>query len=367
LNKFPPLPYEAEVTLLGTGGGYGESVLLKVGIDEWIIIDSCIDPYTKKPLPLQYLEELGVPLEKVRLVICTHWHNDHIIGISQILASCLNAKFVFSRITDLKKFLYLCGLDSQKTSKGSVTSTEEFLNCIKIVAGRRDYFFTAEADKKIYRSIVRPINLEFELYALSPSPKVIEDFTGEISTLITEYGQRNNAIINKSPNDKSVALLLKFGNTRVILGADLEIGRDENEGWRHIVINSLVCDDHRSSIFKIPHHGSENGYLQEVFMNLINEDGILKIAPFARHNLPTDNMIDVFSTHSNHLYLTSKNSISQKPKNRDKGIAKIAELACKNLREVKFSYGVIQSRIQYTNNLASWVTLTHGAAFQYAV
>jgi len=30
----------AEVTLLGTGGGYGESIVLHIGDNEWILVDS---------------------------------------------------------------------------------------------------------------------------------------------------------------------------------------------------------------------------------------------------------------------------------------------------------------------------------------
>ncbi len=367
MNNVPPQPNEAEVTLLGTGGGYGESVILKIGVEDWIIIDSCVDPYTKGALPLQYLHDIGVSLDQVKLVVCTHWHNDHILGISKILELCVNAKFVFSRIIDLKKFLFLCNLDSKKASKGGVTSTEEFIKCIEIVKSRGGNYFTAEADKKIFRSIDKVNNLEFELYALSPSPKVIENFTGEISSLITEFGESNSAIVYKSPNEKSVALLLKFGDNRVILGADLEIGRNDEEGWKHIIVNSLVCDEHRSSIFKIPHHGSENGYHKDVFVKLINDDVILKIAPFARYNLPSDDMISIYFNHSSQLYLTSNNLVSKKPKNRDKRIAKIAEMTCKSLKEVKFNYGIIQSRINYANDPANWVTQIDGTAFQCAL
>ena len=38
---------------------------------------------------------------------------------------------------------------------------------------------------------------EFSVFALSPSPKTISDFDSEISQLITEFGKRNIAIINK--------------------------------------------------------------------------------------------------------------------------------------------------------------------------
>lgn len=34
------------VSLIGTGGGYGESVVVQLGLNNWIVVDSCIDPVT---------------------------------------------------------------------------------------------------------------------------------------------------------------------------------------------------------------------------------------------------------------------------------------------------------------------------------
>ena len=31
------------VSLIGTGGGYGESVVVQLGMNNWMVVDSCID------------------------------------------------------------------------------------------------------------------------------------------------------------------------------------------------------------------------------------------------------------------------------------------------------------------------------------
>lgn len=101
-----PNNWIGEVTLIGTGGGYGESILVHLGFNNWIVIDSCVNPNTNESLPLWYLESIGVDVSKdVKLIICTHWHDDHIIGISTLLKKCLNAKFCMSKASDTKKFL----------------------------------------------------------------------------------------------------------------------------------------------------------------------------------------------------------------------------------------------------------------------
>ncbi len=81
-----PASHIAEVSLIGTGGGYGESSVIHVGNNEWIVIDSCINPNTFQCLPLEYLRKIGVDVKtQVKSIVCTHWHNDHIQGMSQLV------------------------------------------------------------------------------------------------------------------------------------------------------------------------------------------------------------------------------------------------------------------------------------------
>ena len=73
-----PADKTAEITLIGTGGGYGESVVVHYGHQQWMVVDSCIDPRDKTCLPLEYLREMGVDLARqVKWIVCTHWHIDH--------------------------------------------------------------------------------------------------------------------------------------------------------------------------------------------------------------------------------------------------------------------------------------------------
>jgi len=357
-----PNKNDVEVTLIGTGGGYGESVVLKIGWDKWVVIDSCINPETKEPLALEYLKQVNADLNKVVLIVCTHWHNDHIKGLSKLLSKCPNCEFHFSAVNDLDKFLLLCELDNGKTLKGSKSSTAEFAKCLQIINNRGSYFVKAQSNLKLLS--IREKDVEFELYALSPSPKIVNDFDGEISQLITEFGERNTAIINKSPNDKSVALLLKFREERVLLGADLEIGKSEHEGWHHIIKHSLIKDGFKSNLYKLPHHGSENGYLKEIFDVLVNDNGTLKLTPFRSSGLPTEAMLRTYFNHAEDIYLTSSLTVSKKSKKRDKSIEKIIDRSVKSISEVKFTHGIVRSRIDFTKNKGTWTTEVFEAALK---
>jgi glyoxylase-like metal-dependent hydrolase (beta-lactamase superfamily II) len=124
----------AELTVIGSGG-YGESCVIHLGNDEWIVVDSCYDPKLGNCLPLLYLKEIGVDVKNsVKAVVCTHWHDDHIKGISQLYAEAENSIFCIADVIDLKKFLRLVRLDFTKYKGKTISnaSTVEFNKCVDI-------------------------------------------------------------------------------------------------------------------------------------------------------------------------------------------------------------------------------------------
>jgi len=346
-----------EITLIGTGGGYGESIVIHLGNNEWVIVDSCQNPNTKESLPLLYLNKIGVNVEKdVKLVICTHWHDDHLLGLSQLLQVAKNANFCFTEATDRKKFLQLVGLDYAKLSREpSNSSTTEFSKCLEIINERHNRIVLAIENKTLFGADISP-NIRSEVIALSPSDQTILNFNAEISSLITEFGESRKKIIIRTPNEKSIAIFLKLGVHRAILGSDLEVSSDPNEGWTNVLDNSIVID-RKSSLFKISHHGSENGYHLRIWNELLEDNPVSKLTPWNKNNrLPTAEMLQLYSNHTDKLYMTAP-IVSLKPKKRDKSIEKIiTSLNCK-IHEVKYAQGIIQCRNDLQAN-TEWVVET---------
>ena len=59
----------------------------------WVVVDPCVDE-DRAPKALSYLEALGVdPGEAVVLIVATHWHDDHICGMGQLVEACSKALF----------------------------------------------------------------------------------------------------------------------------------------------------------------------------------------------------------------------------------------------------------------------------------
>lgn len=75
----PPAADEVEVTLFGPG--FGEAIAVHLGEGSWMLVDSCIDPDSKGPASLTYLDRLNVNPANVKAIIASHWHDDHVRGI----------------------------------------------------------------------------------------------------------------------------------------------------------------------------------------------------------------------------------------------------------------------------------------------
>jgi glyoxylase-like metal-dependent hydrolase (beta-lactamase superfamily II) len=108
-QKSPPSADELEVSIFGPG--FGECVLIHVGEGAWLIVDSCLDRDAGKPAALAYFDEIGTdPANSVELILATHWHDDHIAGIGQIVEACPQANFWCSDALRCEEFLALLEL-----------------------------------------------------------------------------------------------------------------------------------------------------------------------------------------------------------------------------------------------------------------
>lgn len=81
-------PNENEIEVSVFGPGYGECIVIHLGKNEWLIVDSCLNPQTKNIATIEYFASIGVSLDAVKAIVATHWHDDHIRGLSKLLNNC---------------------------------------------------------------------------------------------------------------------------------------------------------------------------------------------------------------------------------------------------------------------------------------
>lgn len=124
----PPAADEIEVTLFGPG--YGEAIAVHLGDGVWLLIDSCIDPDAGAPASAAYLEKIGVGQGQVRTIVASHWHDDHVRGISQLAAKYPSADFVISAVFNDKEALAFLSAYNGESSAGLARGTKELFSAV---------------------------------------------------------------------------------------------------------------------------------------------------------------------------------------------------------------------------------------------
>lgn len=306
------------------GPGYGECGLIHVGGGDWIVIDSCVRGGSRSPIALEYLTALGVDLRSaVKLIIATHWHDDHVRGLSQIVDACPGAIFSCSAAVLSTDFLTL----TQATHVGLMMETsgvDEFREIISMLAERSSVHprFVNEATMLLRKSGT----VEVEIFALTPSDKAFIAALADIAKLLPPPYEAKKRITLAGPNHASVAVWMRIGQIHLLFGADLQ---EVPGGHWTRVLELPTRPEGRASYFKIPHHGASNGDHPDVWRDLIAKEAVAVLTPF-RHGknfIPgEDDIIRICSKGIAAYTTSSAGRVRPLPLNRtvEKTIAEVA-------------------------------------------
>ena len=309
------------------GKGYGESILVHIK-EKWIVVDSFIDPRSHMPIALKYLIDNGFDVEDIVGIICTHWDNDHVLGLSQIInqhngniSICLPIIYTNSKFAEYIAF----------NSDNSIYSTSEFIKVLRLIKTKNISRIYAISGRNLFEKEIN--DPEICLKALSPNDNQYTTFLNSIS--LPEKGQVKN-YISLEENKISVVTYIKTCIDTILLGGDME---NSPNGWNSIC-NSFI--DSKCHIFKIPHHGSKTGYNSNVWKSLVDRP-ISIITRFNPKNLPTDEMVKTIAKDSSEVYVVGpipkndRNTINQAKKYDNIGTIKSMTLLDSDYGYVKLS------------------------------
>lgn len=365
----PPRSDQIEISIFGPC--YGESILLHAGDNNWIIVDSCIDPATKEPAPLKYLHDLGIdPKQTVQLIVASHWHDDHIRGLSEIYKSCESAEFVCSSALRAKEFLTLASALGKRSMMES-PGVQEFFDILNTIKkrkqgnkGRLISYKNAIADRLIWKCNLFDPNsgISCEVTSLSPSDASNILAVGEIADLLPRAGQTKKRIYPKGPNFFAVVLWVKIGDNSFLLGSDLEVTSDPGTGWS-VIVGSNTRPNGKACIFKIPHHGSKSAYYPELWDKMLEAESISLLTPFQLGNisLPTKSDIKRICEHTQIAY-SSAAPISKRPFKRASTVEKTIRETTKYIREANAPPGFVRLRTTDYHPPVSWTVEKFGSA-----
>jgi len=269
-----------------------------------------LDKKTGEAIALKYLKAIGVDIAlSVKMVVATHWHDDHIRGLSKVLREARNAIFVDSAAYSFSKLSHIVRLGAQTAANASVT--EEYNEIYQVLKQRRLKGerleavgpVQASANKKLLNLVSHNRAVNAEVIALSPSDGTLNHARAELEHAESLFLERKRPS-RQGANQLCVVLWVRVGELQVILGADLEHVSGRTEGWRAIV-GSAERPAGVAGIFKVPHHGSKNAHSPECWDTLLSSNPVGIVTPYAQSGLPTTNDIQRLCGLTSEVYITS--------------------------------------------------------------
>lgn len=348
----PPKPSELEVTLIGPS--VGECIVLHYN-DNWMVVDSCLDNESKTPAALRYLSSIAVDPEKIKLIACSHWHDDHIRGISAILEAAPNAKFCMSNALASREFLSLVHVykDGLSDEAPFTSGISELTRSLEILKSRNLPPRLASQDLRLYRSPSGDV----ELWALSPSPQNLSDSLVRLAELMPQVWTNRFTLPAKGPNHLAVAMHFRAGQHSVLLGSDLEEHGNQNTGWS-AVIASPERPPQKAGLYKVAHHGSQTGEHPGIWTDLLLPTPVSILTPFSRSKLPRDSDVNRINEKSAGLYISAHGP--RPALKRTGALAKMVK--SKNLSTIDVRQGMLQCRVDCAAIDAQWQVTEYGSA-----
>lgn len=330
----PPEAREFEVSLFGPG--VGECVVLHLGANEWITVDSCAGD-DEPSVALEYFARIGVdPTNALRAILVTHWHDDHVRGAASLFAVSEHAPCFASMALQQREFLRLVAAgEASMTDASGVREMGRILAINQERTAKRVVGLEwVMEDRVIYRN-----SSGATVTALSPSSQAITRALLDIAKLLPQAGQPKRAIVGPSqtPNEASIALWVTMGDVCALLGGDLENGSTSVNRWEAIV-SSTRRPAGRAEVFKVPHHGSVTAEHPGVWSQMLADSSVSCVAPYARgvKKLPSVADIERLKRYRRDLYCTAPPE-GRKPKPRDPSVER-------TMKEVLVSRSVLQGK-----------------------
>ncbi len=333
LNPINQSPKSDEIEISLFGPGYGECALIHIGNDNWVIVDSCLNSESQ-PAAVAYLRGIGSnPASAVRLIVATHWHDDHIRGVGEMVELCRNASFCCASALSKTEFLAAVGALESNPATPNGSGTRELYKAFSLLERRNTRPVFAFANRRIYN------RNGCEVWSLSPFDKEYSGFLLEIGSLVPKDYETKIRIPSLTPNKVAVVLLIKVDETVLLLGSDLE-----RSGWLDI-LGASERPNWKASVFKIPHHGSDDAHEERVWSEMLLGEPMALLAPWQRggRELPTEGDVQRILSYTPAAYSTTLHN-SRRVRVGDSAVQRTIREMGASIRRIDSSFGMIRLR-----------------------
>lgn len=360
-----PSPDEIEVSVFGRG--FGESIVFHIGDGKWGVVDSFINGETKLPRALEYLEGLGVNIAKdLLLIVATHWDNDHILGLSELLSRATNSIVVFSAAMQSEEVRTLAQIYKTREidDGGGLSEYSKILDILQTRVERGGIgspTWATEGLELLHGHILKD-GTSVKIRSLSPSNAAFSATQAWLQSNFERVRKKRSAVPKLQPNDCSVVLSIEIGQYSILLGGDLEEGKGKSLGWS-AVVKFLGHFSIQYDIFKVPHHGSTNGYSERVWTNLLKNDPEVCITPWIQggRSLPNKEGLDLIRKHTKKGYITCDTRL-RRSRHSNPTVSRSMRDPQTNIRRLSQKGGQIRLRLDRTKAKPVWSCSLFGEA-----
>lgn len=349
LTDGPPAPDEVEVSVFGPS--LGECIVVHLGGGDWLIVDSCLDA-DDEPVALTYLRALGVdPERQVRLLVATHWHDDHIAGLSRVFSACSTTPFAYSAAlthAELLTFIkaFESGASTISLSTGVDESHEIFARLSTHTARPR---LQVTENSRLWLRHGAGQTVAAEVWGLAPSTRSIEAGIVRLGRELKLARLQRKRAPALTPNLASIVLWIDIGGIKILLGGDLERAGGPGRGWRQ-VCGLSARPPGRAGLFKVPHHGSDDAHYGRVWDELLDPQPQAVVTPFQNgaHDLPRDSDIARLCALSCNCYLTG--ALKRARVRMDKATARALKGIVSEMTELEGRSGHVRLRRRFSGS-----------------
>lgn len=324
-----PKPDLTALTVYAIGSGYGESQVVVLPGGRVMVVDAAVASGSN--LTLALLDHLGVDV--IDRLVLTHPDTDHVRGVADVLESRrVHHLWRYPAGTMVRDLLATVLRVANRKLKDDHQKRRllDLQNVHKQIADAMGDDMVVE-DAVAGGSPWRPPGAAWEVHPIAPTSYDCREAMTQWEEVIelgadapAQLTQRAVAALesghwSERPNHVSVALVVRWGDIRILLAGDVEQRlNDERSGWRGVLrqIDRMVAradltDDVLSdlTVVKVAHHGSAGAFCDEAWArhSRTRSVPVSVIMPFNRQArpLPHAECLTGLLQHTGTLVLTS--------------------------------------------------------------
>lgn len=332
-----PGPEEIEVALFGPG--FGEAIAVHLGERQWLLVDSCLDPETGDPASATYLQRIGVNAGDVRAIVASHWHDDHVRGLSRLVTAFPRAELqISSTFSDEEAVAFVAAYGSNAAPK-LTRGTQELFQALQ----QRDIVYYVHQRSNVLEAELGETGRTVRVAAMAPVPAAFAVSLARLASYLPVAGanQPIGHAPELRPNLEAVVIHIDWGGDAVLLGADLE--EHAAYGWTAVIADAWCSQRKHASAYKVAHHGSSSGDVAQIWKSLLSESPVACLTPFnfGRHRLPTEADRRRIRGVTPHAFITS--GATTRPDMESEKLKRLGDI-CTGLSRVNAGFGMLRLR-----------------------